>query len=118
MGYTCNHVFIDLQFSFLFPYLYFASHDFSLSTPFDVLPLCYFHSYITMMQCKKRKEFFDVVIQLELHLRRQEKDSRNLLTKTRSKGGGGQKLNLTRSKNQLNKNFHTIHLNKNFVRFS
>ena len=45
---TCNHVFIDLHFSFKSPCFYCAGHDFSVSSPFDVLPCYYFYSDITM----------------------------------------------------------------------
>ena len=66
-----------------------------------------------MMQCKVRKEFFKALTRIELHLWRQDIDPPNWLTETWSKGGD-QRLTLTRSKNELNENFHKIQSKRNF----
>ena len=48
MDHTCNHIFINLQFPFVFLHKYFAGHDCSTSPPFDVSPSFYFYQDITM----------------------------------------------------------------------
>ena len=87
MDHTCNHNFINLQFLFMLSHFYLAGQDCSASSPFDVLPLCYFHKDVTMTQCKARIEFFDFLSRLELYLWSQQIKLSDWLTNMRSKEG-------------------------------
>ena len=87
IGYSCFHVFINVQFRLIFLKLCFGSHDFSVFAHFDVLSRCYFYNDIIMMQREIRKESFDVLTRLKLHLRRQDTDAFIWFTQTRSEEG-------------------------------
>ena len=87
MGYTSIHASKNLQLSFIFPFLYFACHDFSVLAPFEVLSWCYSKNDIIMMECEIRKQSFDALTPLKLNLWRQDIEPPNWLTKTKSKEG-------------------------------